>query len=197
MKPVSRRLPRALLLNAALVATFSQAATAAEIALELNPAQTHVAWTLGDVLHTVHGTFKLTRGTIRFDPATGQASGEMIVDAASGESGSSARDGRMHKNILESAKYPAITFKPDRIEGAVNLEGDSQVQLHGSFGIHGAEHELTVPAKVHFSNSQMSAPIDFLVPYVKWGMKNPSTLFLKVKDTVDIEVQASGSQIRQ
>jgi polyisoprenoid-binding protein YceI len=172
-------------------------ATAAEVTLELNPAKTQVAWTLGDVLHTVHGTFKLTRGTVRFDPATGMASGEIIVDATSGESGSGARDGRMHKNVLESAKYPTITFKPDRVEGAVNPDGDSQVKVHGLFGIHGAEHELTVPARVHSEHSQMNATLEFSVPYVKWGMKDPSTFILRVKDTVEIEVQAAGSQIRQ
>jgi len=180
-----------------MLACGASHALAADIVIELNPVQSHVTWTLGDVLHTVHGTFKLTRGTIRFDPATGKASGEIVVDAASGESGSGARDGRMHKNVLESTKYPAITFQPDRVEGAVNLEGDSAVRVHGLFGIHGGEHELTVPAKVHFANSQASATIDFPVPFVKWGMKDPSTLFLKVKDTVDIQVQAAGTATRQ
>jgi polyisoprenoid-binding protein YceI len=180
---------RALL--AVLILTASTA-SAAEVALELDPAQTHVAWTLRDVLHTVHGTFKLTRGNIRFDPITGKASGELVVDAASGESGSHARDGRMHKHVLESEKFPAITFRPDLVEGAVNLDGDSRVQLHGLFGIHGAEHEVTVPAKVHCEKSHMNATIDFAVPFVKWGMKDPSTLFLKVKDSVEIEVQTGG-----
>jgi polyisoprenoid-binding protein YceI len=170
-------------------------ARAAEIALELSPAQTHVNWTLGTVLHTVHGTFKLKSGTIRLDPATGKASGEIVIDAASGESGNGPRDGRMHKSILESGKYPAITFKPDRVDGTVNLDGDSRVEMHGSFGIHGAEHEVTVPAKVHLANAQMSATIDLAVPYVKWGMKDPSTLFLKCKDTVEIEVQAAGTLV--
>jgi len=169
-------------------------ANAADINLELSPAQTHVTWTLGDVLHTVHGTFRLTRGNVRFDSVTGKASGEIVVDATSGESGSGARDGRMHKNVLESTKYPTITFKPDHVLGVTNLAGDSQIQVHGSFGIHGVEHELTVPARVHFSNNQMTATIDFLVPFVKWGMKDPSTLFLKVKDTVEIEVQTSAAQ---
>ena len=167
-------------------------ANAADINLELNPAQTHVTWTLGDVLHTVHGTFRLTR-----DADRGQVHvpvEDPDVDATSGESGSGARDGRMHKNVLESTKYPTITFKPDHVLGVTNLEGDSQIQVHGSFGIHGVEHELTVPARVHFSNNQMTATIDFLVPFVKWGMKDPSTLFLKVKDTVEIEVQTSAAQ---
>jgi hypothetical protein len=32
----------------------------------------------------------------------------------------------------------------------------------------------------------------FTVPYVKWGMKNPSTFVLRVNQSVDIEIQASG-----
>jgi polyisoprenoid-binding protein YceI len=168
-------------------------AIAADVVFELNATQSSVNWTLGDVLHTVHGTFKLTRGTIRFDPGTGKAGGEVVVDASSGESGSGARDGRMHKNVLESTKYPVITFRPDQVEGAVNPEGDSALQIHGIFTIHGGDHEITVPAKVHLANSQASATIDFQVPFVKWGMKDPSTLFLRVKDTVQIELRAIGT----
>jgi len=35
--------------------------------------------------------------------------------------------------------------------------------------------------------------VHFTVPYQKWGMKNPSTLFLKVSDTVEIDLSAAGS----
>jgi polyisoprenoid-binding protein YceI len=182
-----------VILYGLLLASFSIfTAQAEEITLDLSPAETHIAWTLGAVLHTVHGTFRLTRGAVRVDPATGKATGEVIVDAASAESGNGERDGRMHKSILESARYPSITFKPDRIEGALNPEGESQVQIHGLFAIHGAEHELTIPASIHLSNARAKATIVFSVPYVKWGMKDPSTLFLKVKDTVEIEVQIAG-----
>jgi hypothetical protein len=50
---------------------------------------------------------------------------------------------------------------------------------------------------VHSEHSQMNAALEFSVPYVKWGMKDPSTFILRVKDTVEIEVQAAGSQTRQ
>ena len=158
----------------------------------LDAASTRVEWTLGDVLHTVHGTFKLKRGDIRFDAATGKASGELVVDAASGESGSGARDSRMHKNILESGKYPDIVFAPDRVVGTVNLQGDSDIQMHGTFTIHGAGHEVTLPVKCHVDQQKLAATLQFAVPYQKWGMKNPSTLFLRVDDNVKIEIHAVG-----
>lgn len=73
--------------------------------LIFDPSHTTIHWTLGSLLHTVHGTFQLKSGTIHFDPSAGKASGELIVDALSGSSGSESRDKRMHRNILESARY--------------------------------------------------------------------------------------------
>ncbi len=163
--------------------------SAQETALQIDPTQTEVGFTLPDVLHTVHGKFQLKRGTIRFDPATGKASGELVVDATSGNSGSSARDHRMHQNILESAKYPEIVFRPDRVQGRVDAQGTSQVELHGVFVIHGAPHEIVMPVQVEASGDHYAATAHFAVPYVQWGMKNPSTLFLRVADKVDIDIK--------
>src|SRR5579863_2939978 len=116
---------------------------AAEKAIELDPARTSVTFTLGDVLHTVHGSFKLKRGSLKFDSATGSASGEIVVDVASGDSGSGARDKRMHKEILESSRYPEAVFSPDHVSGELASSGESQLDVHGSFQIHGASHEMT------------------------------------------------------
>jgi polyisoprenoid-binding protein YceI len=110
------------------------------------------------------------------------------VDAASGASGSGARDRRMHKNVLESGRYPEIVFRPDRVDGRVAPEGVSHVQLHGTFTIHGASHEITMPADVEAAGDEYQAVAHFTIPYAKWGMKNPSTLFLRVSDQVEITI---------
>ena len=167
-------------------------AGAADYHLQLTAETTTVNWTLVDVIHTVHGTFKLKRGDIHFDPDSGKASGEVVVDAPSGNSGSEARDSRMHKNVLESARYPEVAFYPDRVVGKVELTGTSSVKLHGMFKIHGAAHEMIVPVEVTTRDNQLSANIKFDVPFVAWGMKDPSTLFLKVNKSVQIEMLATG-----
>ena len=154
----------------------------------VDPTQTKVEFTLGSLLHTVHGDFHLKRGTLSFDPQSGRVSGELVVDATSGESGSPARDKRMHAAILESAKYPEIAFRPDRVDGTVAPVGKSQVQLHGLFAIHGVEHEILFPATVDAAAGQYTVSCTFEVPYVKWGMKNPSTLLLRVNDKVEIAI---------
>jgi polyisoprenoid-binding protein YceI len=163
-----------------------------EIELNFVPAKTIVNFTLGDILHTVHGSFNVKHGAIRFDSTTNRIRGEIVVEAASGNSGSSGRDKRMQNEVLESIRYPDIVFRPDRVEGQVADIGASTVQVHGMFSIHGAEHEITIPVRVEMSPGQWTATSRFAVPYVKWGMKNPSTFMLRVDQSVEIEIQASG-----
>jgi polyisoprenoid-binding protein YceI len=143
-------------------------------------------------LHTVHGKFSLRRGELHFDPSTGQISGDIVFDAASGKTGNDGRDRKMHKDVLQSDKYPDITFKPDRVEGKVAESGASTVQVHGRFSLHGDDHELTVPVDVHFDRDHWTASAHFTVPYVKWGMKNPSNVFLHVGDSVEVEFSGEG-----
>ena len=157
-----------------------------------DPARTTINFTLRDVLHTVHGSFKLKSGVIHFDPNTGKASGLVVVDAKSGNSGSGARDRRMHKNILESDRYPEIAFTPDRLTGKMATNGTAQIQMHGLFRIHGVDHEMTLAFQVETEARQVTASTHFSVPYVQWGMKNPSTFILKVNETVDVDVRATG-----
>jgi len=165
---------------------------AQEVTLNFDPAQTTVDFTLGDVLHTVHGSFRLKTGQVRFDPATNSISGELVVDAPSGNSGSTGRDRKMHKEILQSVRYPEVTFRPDRVDGKVLASGRSAVQVHGMFGILGVEHEITVPAQVELAPDHWSLAVHFAVPYVKWGLKDPSTFILRVEKTVDIDLNARG-----
>jgi polyisoprenoid-binding protein YceI len=162
-----------------------------QAAFSVDAEQSRAAFTLPDVLHTVHGSFRVKRGLIQFD-ASGAASGEIVVDATSGDSGSGARDKRMHQNILESRKFPEITFVPSRLRGTVNASGQSKVEIDGTFAIHGAGHPLTALAVVDVSGDRLQAKVHFVVPYVAWGMKNPSTLFLRCAESVEIDLDASG-----
>lgn len=180
---------RALLAIIGVVLCFGSAANAEQKTFELDPAQTKVSFTLGDVLHTVHGTFRLKRGTIHFDDATGLASGELVVDATSGDSGSKARDSKMHKEILESQKFPEIIFTPQRFKGALAASGKSHLVVEGQFTIHGQPHSMTLAIEADLANGA-TADTTFDVPYVNWGMKNPSTFILRVNDKVQISIHA-------
>lgn len=175
------------------MASFALSACAQELVLQCDPAQTIARFTLSDPLHTVRGEFKVERCQIHFDPSSGKVSGDIVFDATSGQSGSAGRDRKMHKEVLESSRYPDISFRPDHVEGTVATAGASSVKIHGIFALHGADHEMTAPVDVKLDPTHWSVLAHFPVPYVKWGMKNPSVLFLRVGDNVDIELQATGS----
>jgi polyisoprenoid-binding protein YceI len=181
---------KALLLLVGLAA----AAQAQELVMEFAPAQTKILFTLDATMHTVHGTFALKRGTVHFNPATGAASGEVVIDATSGNSDNQSRDHKMHGEVLESAKFPEIIFRPDRMEGKVTLEATSTLQVHGSFTVHGVSHEMTLPVRVEIKNDRWNASTQFEVPFVDWGMKNPSTFVLHVGREVKIEASSAGNR---
>ena len=166
---------------------------AAELTLNLDPAQSKLNWTLGSTLHTVHGTFALKSGKLQFDPASGRAGGEFIAYATSGESGNDSRDSKMHREILESTRYPDVIFRPTRIDGKVAVTGTSDVQLQGRFLLHGSEHEITVPVHAELTANHWKGSAKFSVPYIQWGLKSPNTFLLKADPTVEIELELSGT----
>jgi polyisoprenoid-binding protein YceI len=136
---------------------------------------------------------RLRYADVHFDD--GSADGLIEVDATSGESGNPARDGRMHKSILESDRYPIISFRPTHVIGKVMSSSDEVVTLEGVFRIHGAEHPLQLRINIRPEGNLITLETHFTVPYVDWGMKDPSILVLRVNKTVDIDVEATASEL--
>jgi polyisoprenoid-binding protein YceI len=162
--------------------------------IEFDPGKSTAEFSLGALLHTVHGTFKVKNGVVRFDASSGHASGQIVVDVPSGESGDKARDRQMHENVLQSDRFPEAVFSPDHVEGQIASSGASRVQVHGSLRVHGGDHEVTIPVKVNVQNNSVTATGKFSMPYVAWGMKDPSNLILRVDKTVELEVTLQGTK---
>jgi polyisoprenoid-binding protein YceI len=164
-----------------------------EIVLAVDPAQSKVNWTLGSTLHTIHGTFVFKSGAIYVDPSSGKASGEIIADAVSGKSDNDSRDKKMHKEVLESGKYPEVVFRPDHVDGTISPQGTFTAQIHGIFVLQGKEHKISVPVEAELSGDHWSGSGKFSVPFIDWGLKNPSNFFLKVNHAVEIELELKGN----
>ncbi len=164
-----------------------------KVSVHLDPQKSEIHWTLDSTLHTVHGTFLLKGGMMTFDPATGAAEGEFLVDVTTGESGDDARDRKMQKEVLESAKYPQAFFHPIKVSGNLKQGSSQTVTVDGTFNMHGADHPLSLQVDVQLSGTDATATTRFTVPYVAWGMKDQSTFLLKVKKEVTVDVTARGT----
>jgi polyisoprenoid-binding protein YceI len=155
------------------------------------PETTSIRWTLSGPIHTVHGTFKLKRGAVDVNLDEGSVDGLIEVDATSGESGDPARDGRMHKSVLESDRYPIISFRPTHVIGKVMSSSNEVVTVEGVFRIHGSQHPLQLHINIRLEGNAITLKTHFTVPYVDWGMRDPSIFVLRVNKTVDIDVEAT------
>jgi len=49
-----------------------------------------------------------------------------------------------------------------------------------------------VPMQIHIQDATCTAKTHFIVPYVKWGLKDPSVFILKVAKEVEIDLTLTG-----
>jgi polyisoprenoid-binding protein YceI len=183
----------ALLVIGATLRDASAATSADRVAVaRFDAARTVVAFRLAGGLHDTHGAFALKEGRLEVDPSSGRADGLVVVDAASGDSGNSSRDARMRDTVLEAGKYPEIRFRPAKLDGSLAPDGSFRALLHGTLSLHGADHEVTIPIEGRAEADRWAATGRFAVPYVAWGLADPSVLFLTVAKEVELEVSAAG-----
>ena len=176
----------------AIPLAIAPAAHAQHQTFSINPDASTVAFTLGGSGHHVQGTFHVQRGSIDFDPGAQKISGSVIVAAGSGNSSEPSRDKKMNSDVLDTEHFAEVTFAPSSYQGTIALSGDSTIQVSGTFTLHGTPHDLTVPMQLHIDGANLTAKGHFTVPYVKWGLKDPSIFILKVAKEVDIDLALSG-----
>jgi len=158
-----------------------------------NPDASTVAFALTGTGHSVSGKFHVKSGSIDFDRSAQTISGSVVVAAGSGDSGEPSRDKKMNSDVLDVAHFAEVSFVPRSYQGAIAATGDSTIQVSGIFTLHGTPHDLTVPMQIHIDGANLTAKTHFTVPYVKWGLKDPSIFILKVAKEVGIDLTLMGS----
>ena len=179
-----------LILIAALTAVAAQAQ---QRVLVLDPQASRVSFTLKATGHQVEGGFALKPSRIAFDPATGAASGEITIDLTTAQTGNKSRDKDMHEEVLETGKYPLAVFRAEKVRGTVPASGAGQVTLDGTLSFHGSDHKMSLPAKIDVQGGRVKVDTQFEIPYVEWGLHDPSVVMLRVAKVVSVKVRAEGT----
>ncbi len=173
-------------------AVFVTVAGAQQQTFTVNPDASEVKMTLNTTHEVVSGTFHIQSGSIAFDRSSPKMSGSVVVLAGSGKTGNSSRDKKMDKDILKVAQYADVSFEPKSYTGTIAPMGDSSLQVSGVFTLLGTPHAITIPMLVHLDGGSATAKAHFVVPYVQWGLKNPSFLFWKADNDVAIDLNLIG-----
>ena len=172
----------------ALAAVLAPAALAQHQTFVVNPDASEVKITLNTTHEVVNGAFHVQSGSIEFDRGTPKMLGSVVVLAGSGKTGNDSRDKKMNKDILKVEQYATVSFEPKTYTGALAPSGDSNLQVTGIFTLLGTPHEITIPILVHLEGTTATAKAHFVVPYVDWGLKNPSFLIWKADNDVAIDL---------
>jgi polyisoprenoid-binding protein YceI len=157
-----------------------------------NPDASEVKMTLKTTHEVVNGTFHLQSGSLEFDRSAATMSGSVAVLAGSGKTGNGSRDKKMYKDILQVEQHATVSFEPKSYAGAIAASGDSTIQVTGIFTLLGTPHEMTIPILVHLEGTTATAKAHFVVPYIQWGLKDPSFLFWKADHEVAIDLLLTG-----
>jgi polyisoprenoid-binding protein YceI len=176
----------------ALAAVLAPAALAQHQTFVVNPDASEVKITLKTTHELVNGSFHVQSGSIEFDRGTPKMLGSVVILAGSGKTGNDSRDKKMNKDILKVEQYATVSFEPKTYTGAIALSGDSTIQVTGVFTLLGTPHEITIPILVHLEGITATAKAHFVVPYVQWGLKNPSFMIWKADDDVAIDLFLAG-----
>ena len=176
----------------ALAVLLAPAALAQHQTFVVNPDASEVKMTLKTTHEVVNGTFHIQSGSIEFDRSAAKMSGSVVVLAGSGKTGNGSRDKKMNKDILKVEQYATVSFEPKSYAGAIAPSGDSTIQVTGIFTLLGTPHEITIPILVHLEGTTATAKAHFVVPYIQWGLKDPSFLIWKADKDVAIDLFLTG-----
>ena len=176
----------------ALAVILAPAALAQHQTFAVNPDASEVKMRLNTTHEVVNGTFHIQSGSIEFDRSAARMSGSVAVLAGSGKTGNDSRDKKMNKDILKVDQYATVSFAPKAYTGTIASSGDSTIQVSGVVILLGNPHDLTIPMQIHMDGSKATARAQFVVPYVQWGLKNPSFMFWKAENDVAIDLNLVG-----
>jgi len=176
----------------ALAVLLAPVALAQQQTFVANPDASEVKMTLKTTREVVNGTFHIKSGSLEFDRSAAKMSGSVVVLAGSGKTGNGSRDKKMNKDILEVEQHATVSFEPKSYAGAIAPSGDSTIQVTGIFTLLGTPHEITIPILVHLEGTTATAKAHFVVPYIQWGLKDPSFLFWKADKDVAIDLFLTG-----
>ena len=176
----------------ALAAILAPAALAQHQTFVVNADASEVKMTLKTTHEVVNGAFHIQSGSIEFDRGTPKMSGSVVVLAGSGKTGNGSRDKKMNKDILKVEQHATVSFEPKSHVGIIAPSGDSTIQVTGIFTLLGTPHEITIPIIVHLEGTTATAKAHFVIPYIQWGLKDPSFLFWKADKDVAIDLFLTG-----
>jgi polyisoprenoid-binding protein YceI len=150
-------------------------------------------------ISTVRGNFEKVNGSLSYDPAdVGKSSIEATIDTATINTRIEARDKDLRSpHFFDVEKYPVITFKSKRIEGA----GAGKLRVTGDLTIHGVTKDVVLniegpssPIKDSSGTTRMGVEATANINRMDFGVSGAAAAVGdEVQITLDVELIEASS----
>lgn len=155
-------------------------------------------------IESFDGSTSEVKGEITLDPAALDASARawFEVDLLSLDTGLALRNSHMRDNHLHTDRFPSTRFEMTELlagAGALSSGEEHVIRARGIHELHGVKVEREVEAKVTVYDSGRDTPLamdgpvihvvcGFDVGLAEHGIPRPEFLFMKVAETIQLEV---------
>jgi polyisoprenoid-binding protein YceI len=95
----------------------------------------------------------------------------------------------MREQVLETGKYPEITFNSTKIEATKKSDAEYQAKIWGDLTLHGVTHNILINAELTFGDKTLRARGVFSLKMTDYSIKPPSSMGggMTVKDTLKFD----------
>ena len=170
---------------------------------QIDPAHSSIELAVKHMMFTtVRGRFKEFKGTIEVDESNpDSASVNVEIAAASIDTGVADRDTHLRSaDFLDVERYPAITFRSKRVEGAMSSEGDN-FRLIGDLTIRDTSMEVALDCRYEgrgqdpWGGERAGASAKTRIDRREWGLRwnqalETGGILVANEVRIEIEVQA-------
>jgi len=162
----------------------------ADQSLQLDAAKGEVEFAAKGPLVRVNGKGKGAQGELKV--VDGKASGNLILNLASLDTGIPLRDDHMKNKYLHVTKFPKATLKLKDVVMPKNLKG--KVKFKGVLSLHGVEKAVSGVAKVKgVKKGKVQITADFKIKFSDFNIELPSFKLVSVGEDIKIKVKSTAT----
>lgn len=160
-------------------------------------------------VHDTHGSVNKIAGTVNtvVSSAGGlkQATIAITIQAKDLDTKNEKRDQRMQNKFLEAKKYPEIVFQSTDLQTTLEpqpftlatQEQPLSFDLHGKLMLHGITKKIVVKVTAYLFHDRLITNGTAVLDLRDFGIKNPSMLFLRVDNEVQLDFHVELLRILQ
>jgi polyisoprenoid-binding protein YceI len=106
-------------------------------------------------------------------------------------------DKELREIVFQPDQYPEIVFRSTQVSGKKSAGDEYDLNITGNLTLHGVTHQITIPAKITFSGSDLHAVGEFSIDRADFKVKATSAVhgLVRVRDKIKFTFDIIGLRV--